>query len=474
MKNRGKADHDLFRQFVRYVPLNVLGMLALSCYILADTFFVANGVGEDGLTALNLVLPVYSLISGLGLLFGMGGATKYAIFRGSNQQKEADRTFTLTLLLSVGTGLVITLIGALWARDICTLLGADSSIAPIAEEYLRTIMLFATAFIANNALVCFVRNDGAPHFSMLAMVTGSLSNVVLDYIFIFLLGMGMFGAAIATCLAPIIGILTLSFHLFSRKSKLRIASGAAKLRRAGEIVSIGFSAFVTEFSTGLVMLIFNFIILALAGNTGVAAYGVVANLNLFAVAIFAGISEGVQPLISRAYGEGDLKALKKIFKWAVSLAVLIGIVLYAAIAIFAGPIAEVFNRDQNPELTRLAVEGMRLYFPLLFLSAVNIVTAALFASVSKAAASFLISVSRAFALVTVLVFALSSLWGMTGVWLTMPCTELLTFLLALSLLKRLKTSRFMAERQHITAPIAAGIALVRAKAAGDIITEVRP
>ncbi|MDD3347616.1 MATE family efflux transporter [Oscillibacter sp.] len=436
MEKQLQTDRSLRRQFIRYVPLNVLGMLALSCYILADTFFVANGVGADGLTALNLVMPVYSFISGLGLLFGMGGATKYAIYHGANRPEQAKQCFTLTMLLCIGTGILVMLLGTFFAGDICTLLGADSSIAPLAKNYLQTIMLFAAAFITNNALVCFVRNDGAPHLSMLAMVTGSLSNVILDYLFIFPMGLGMFGAAIATCMAPLIGLATLSVHLFSRKSGLRPAKGGVGLRRIGKIVSIGFSAFVTEFSTGLVMLIFNFLILGLAGNTGVAAYGVIANLNLFAVAIFAGISEGVQPLISKAYGRGDQYALGKVFRWAVLFAAVIGIVLYLIVLLFAGPLALAFNRDANPMLTQLATEGMRLYFPLLLLSGINIVTASFFASISKAGASFLICSLRAFVLITVLAFSLSRLFGMTGVWVTMPCTELITFLVSLVLLRK--------------------------------------
>lgn len=430
--------HSLARQFMRYVPLNVLGMLALSCYILADTFFVANGVGADGLTALNLVLPLYSFISGLGLLFGMGGATQYAIYRGSGQPERADRCFTLTIFLCVSVGGLVMLIGGLFSRQICVLLGADSAILPMAEEYLRTIMLFAATFITNNALVCFVRNDGAPHLSMLAMVTGSLSNVVLDYLFIFPLGLGMFGAAIATCLAPLIGIATLSPYLFSRKSSLRLVRGGIQLRKAGGIVSIGFSAFVTEFSTGVVMLIFNFIILSLAGNTGVAAYGIIANLNLFAIAIFAGISEGVQPLISGFFGAGDKKSLGTVFGWAVLLAAGLGVALYLVVLVFAPALVGAFNRDGDPVLAGLAIGGMRLYFPLLLLSGVNIVTASLFASISKAWASFLLSSLRAVVLVTVLVFTLSRLWGMTGVWVTIPCTELITFLVSLVLLWKSK------------------------------------
>lgn len=444
-------NHKLAGQFMRYVPLNVLGMLALSCYILADTFFVANGVGADGLTALNLVLPIYNFIGGLGLLFGMGGATKFAIHSSSNRPDRANRCFTLSMFLCVSVGTVLMLVGGFFSRDICVLLGADSAILPLADEYLRTIMLFSVAFIANNALVCFVRNDGAPHLSMLAMVTGSLSNIFLDYLFVFPLGMGMFGAAIATCIAPLIGLATLSLHIFSHKSSLRLVRGGIQLRRVGGIVSIGFSAFVTEFSTGMVMLIFNFVILSIAGNTGVAAYGIIANLSLFFIAIFAGISEGVQPLISNFYGAADKRSLGTVFRWAVLLAAGLGILLYLIVLIFAPALTGIFNRDGDAVLAGLATQGMRLYFPLLLLTGINIVTSSLFASISKAWASFLISGLRALVLVAALVFPLSQLFGMTGVWVTIPCTELITFLVSLVLLKKVGKSHLRAGHTEVGA-----------------------
>lgn len=200
------------------------------------------------------------------------------------------------------------------------------------------------------------------------------------------------------------------------------------------------------------MLIFNFVILALAGNTGVAAYGIIANLNLFAIAIFAGISEGVQPLISTAYGSDNRHALGKVFRWAVLLAAGIGAALYLVVLLFAPSIAAAFNRDGNPILAQLAIEGMRLYFPLLLLSGVNIVTASLFASISKAGASFLLSSLRAFVLVTVFVFALSGIFGVTGVWLTMPCTELVTFLVSLVFLKKIRNSHLSAAENPVFKP----------------------
>ena len=431
----------LRRQFLRYVPLNIMGMLALSCYILADTFFIANGVGADGLTALNLVLPMFSLVSGLGRLFGMGGATKYAICKSAREPEATRRVFTQSMLLCAVTGAAVTVPGVLAAEWICTLLGADASILPLATQYLRTISLFALAFIFNNALVCFVRNDGNPRLAMLDMVIGSLANVVLDYIFIFPLGMGMFGAAIATCFSPLIGIGVLCFHLFSAKSGLKPMRCRPTLRTTAEVCSIGFSSFFTEFSSGIVIILFNFLILSLAGNAGVAAYGIVANLNLFAVAMFSGISEGAQPLVSGAYGAGRYAELRRVYHWAVSLAVVLGIGLYALSAVFAQPITQLFNRDGGAALTQLATQGIHLYFPALFLAGINIVTTSLFASITRPTASFVISVARSLVLVSLFALTLSRPLGMTGVWLSIPCTEVVTLLLTLFFLKRLDWDR---------------------------------
>ena len=437
MEQRELTNKALAKVFLRYVPLHVVGMLALSCYILADTFFIANGVGQNGLTALNLVLPVYSFISGVGLLFGMGGATQYTIAASAGDLVQARRFFSLTLILGVCTGMALLFAGAICAGPICGVLGADQEILPLAMGYLRMILLFAPAFILNNVLLCFVRNDGAPKRAMAAMLTGSLSNIVLDYLFIFPMQLGMFGAAFATCLAPVISIAVLSGHLRSRRSGLHWTRLHAPLHVAAKIVSVGISSFITEFSSGIVMLVFNFLILSLAGNTGVAAYGIVANINLIAVAIFTGISAGMQPLISRFYGAAERGALKRTFFWAAGLSVLLGLGMYAGLAFFADPLTALFNRNEDAGLARLAAEGIRLYFPLLCMTGVNIVSASLFASVSVSTGSFVISILRSVVFVVGLVPLLSKIGGLRGVWYTVPCTELLTFGGSLVLLLRL-------------------------------------
>lgn len=207
---------DLFSGFLRYASLNVLGMLGLSCYILADTYFIAKGMGADGLAALNLAIPVYSFMNGAALMLGMGGATRYSILRGAGDREGADPIFTKTLAYAAALAALFVLIGLFGAERLASLLGAKGAVYDMTRTYLRVILLFSPAFLLNQTLLCFVRNDGGPHLAMAAMVSGSLANIVLDYVFIFPCGMGIFGAVLATGCAPLISIAILSFWFFKK------------------------------------------------------------------------------------------------------------------------------------------------------------------------------------------------------------------------------------------------------------------
>lgn len=208
------------KEFSRYCTLNVLGMIGLSCYILADTFFVSKGLGRNGLTALNLAIPVYSFIHGSGLMLGIGGATKYSIFKSNKERKNANTIFTNTFYLATVISIVFVLVGIFLSKSLTTVLGSDSDVFKMTNIYLKCILIFAPAFIINDVLICFIRNDNNPNLSMYAMLGGSLSNIILDYIFIFPLQLGIFGAVFATGLAPIISILILSLHRIKKKKSI--------------------------------------------------------------------------------------------------------------------------------------------------------------------------------------------------------------------------------------------------------------
>lgn len=419
-----------FQDFVKYASLNVLGMIGLSCYILADTFFVSKGLGANGLTALNLAIPIYSFIHGSGLMIGMGGGTWYSIRKNLEDRKATDRIFTHAVYLAALFAAFFVVAGLFLSDTIASLLGADETVYSMTKTYMQVILLFAPAFLMNNVLLCFVRNDGAPQLSMAAMLGGSLSNVVLDYVFIFPCNMGIFGAVLATGLAPVISMFILSPHFIRKKNHFHLTKCKCSGKIFGSICSSGVPSLITEMSSGVVMIVFNAIILSLQGNTGVAAYGVIANLSLVVIAVYTGIAQGIQPIISSNFGAGNLKNVQSILKYALTAMLLFSGLIYAGMFLGASPIAAVFNSEGNELLQTIAVQGLKLYFIACPFVGFNVIISVYFTSTEYARPAHMISLLRGFFVIIPMAFILSALLGMTGVWCAFPATELMVAVLS--------------------------------------------
>ena len=403
------SEDNIIKEFSKYVSLNVISMIGMSFYILADTFFIANGVGSIGLTALNLVLPLWSLVSGIGLMIGMGAGIRYSIQRGKNNEKGANRVFTHAILMGLIIGIIITAIGLSFSYDIVRILGADDIVAPLAGDYLKTLLSFSCIFILNNIVTAFVRNDNEPNLAMIAMIIGSLSNIVLDYIFIFPFKLGMFGAALATGTTPILSLLILSLHFIRKKNNFKVIKCKVNLLDIKTIISLGVPSFITEFSSGIIILLFNFTILGISNNTGVAAYGIIANLALIVISIFTGIAQGIQPIISKSYGEGKIKNTKTIFKYGLITSISLGIGCYFIGFKFSKEIVNLFNSEGDKVLLSMAIEGIKVYFIAFIIMGINIVTTSFFASINEARESFIISIMRGLIVVIPLIISLPKL-----------------------------------------------------------------
>ena len=413
----------LLREFFQYVILNICGMIGLSCYILADTFFISNGLGSNGLTALNLAIPIYSFIHGSGLMFGMGGATKYSIYRGLKEYKNADKSFSNTIYIMSVLAVIFVLTGMFFSDELTKLLGAEKDVFPMTKTYLQVILLFAPVFMTNDTMICFVRNDGNPKLSMIGMLTGSFSNIILDYIFIFPLNMGIFGAVFATGLSPIISLIVLSRHWLGKQNQFHFVRINLSFRLIGNIISLGIPSFITEIASGIVIISFNAIILHLQGNIGVAAYGVVANLSLVVISIYTGIAQGTQPILSRTYGYGERDSQKQILKYALKTMLILSCGIYLIFLLFSNPIVSIFNREQDIQLQQIAEIGLKLYFTAIPFVGFNIIISSYFTSIEKALPAQIVSLSRGFFVIIPMVFFLSFLLKMTGVWLSLLITE---------------------------------------------------
>ena len=425
------------KRFFKYITQNILGMLGLSCYILADTIFISQAEGSDGLTALNLVLPLYSFIFAIGAMVGVGSAIRYAIAKSKKEEKKDDYLFQavfFTFLVSI----VFLLIGVFLPEKLLIFLGADARILEVGLSYTRIFLCFAPFFMWNHIANAYVRNDNAPTVAMVATLSSSLFNILFDYIFMFPLQMGMKGAALATSLSPIVGILICCIHFFSKESSIRFKIVKPSLKEVLISARLGISAFIGEISSGVITLTFNYLILGLAGNVGVAAYGVVANTAIVTNCVFNGVAQGSQPLISEAYGKGKKENVRKYRNYSLLTALFLAILLYAITFLFAKEIVFVFNREQDAVLEKMAFIGIRLYFIGILFAGVNIVGGSFFSATEQVKNAFLISILRGFVLILLSAFLMAALFGMNGVWLSYALSEGITLVVFLVLLFHFK------------------------------------
>lgn len=426
------------QEFMKYTMLSVLGMIAISCYILADTYFVAQSLGTEGLAALNLAIPIYNFIHGTGLMLGMGGATRFSICKSRGEEGEANAAYMNTLYLSALFSVFFLLVGIFLSGPLTLLLGADHRVFEMSNTYLKVLLLFAPAFILNDVFLCFVRNDGNPKLSMIATSAGSFSNIILDYVFMFPLGMGILGAVLATGLAPVIGIAVMLPHLRRKTKGFHLVKTGLQPGHIKWNLSLGFPSLLAQVSSGIVMIVFNSLILRLNGNTGVAAYGVIANISLVITAIYTGIAQGIQPLVSREYGKKEMRTGQKFLRYSMVCMLALSAVLYLVIFLFADPIAQVFNSERNQELHKIAVSGLKLYFTSVVFTGYNIIISMYFTSVEKVMPAHIISLLRGFFVIIPAAFGGALLWGMTGVWMALPVTELIVAVLGVLFYVRCK------------------------------------
>lgn len=422
-------------KFARYVSQNILGMIGISAYILADTFFISKAEGADGITALNLVLPIYSLIFGVGAMIGVGSATRFNILR-ARKDRKADEFFSNALMFALIFGIVFIGMGIFVPGKLIAFLGGDARIVAVGTSYTRIFLLFAPFFMGNHICNAFVRNDGSPSLAMQATLFSSLFNIVMDYVLMFPFGMGMAGAALATAFSPVVGILMCCRHFFSKRSTIRWVWRRPSLKRLIEACQLGMSAFIGEIASGVTTVIFNFLILGLAGNDGVAAYGIVANTAIVATSIFNGVSQGSQPLFSECYGKGDRESVRKILEMAVGTSIVLAILVVLATNVFTEPIVRIFNSEQNGQMAVYALEGVRLYFIGFLFAGFNMVGTGYLGATEKAGWAFFTSIVRGVLAISVCAYVLAGLLGMTGIWLAFPAAELLTAILMIAAVRK--------------------------------------
>ncbi len=405
-------------------------MLSVSVFFLVDTFFVAQGLGANGLTSLNLALPIYNVIHGVALMLGIGSGAYFSRLQGralgglesrEEVQVKANKLFSRALQLTFFFAVIFVIIGLTISEPLVRLLGADEVVFDDTHIYAQMLLLFAPVSMLGDVLQCYVQNDGDPRRAMLGTASASIFNIIFDYIFIFPMQMGLFGAVLATSLAPIVSMIVMAPHW--RHTQLRPAKARPSWSMIKTTFSLGLPSFITELSSGIVIIVFNLLILGISGNIGVAAYGVVANISLVMAALFTGLAQGMQPLVSQAYGARNAENIRRLLKYGVVSVILMSAVMYAALFLWTDPIASVFNSENSQQLQMIAVEGVRLYFTALPFMGFNIVMAIFFAAINRPVPAQAVSLMRGLFVLVPAAFIMAKIGEMPGVWLSFTVTE---------------------------------------------------
>ncbi|PFX36596.1 MATE family efflux transporter [Bacillus pseudomycoides] len=411
--------------FISYLIPAVLGMVLMSVNIVIDAVMISRGVGANGLAGVNVAIPAFSIFFSISLWIGMGGATLYSIALGENKIERARSIFTQSMTVAVViVGALIVI--CLWRiEDLAYLFGANEVILPYALDYLTVLLTFGMIYVLENILSTFIRNDGNPNLAMAGLVVTALLNIAFDYIFIFIFGWGVTGAAAATILSAAIGFLVLLSHFFRKSSILKWTKFHFEWNTVKQIMVIGFPSFTAEITVAIVTIGFNITFMKYAGELGVASYAIVNSIHSMMLLVFLGVGAALQPIASFHYGANLPERLKEGLNFAVKTAIVLGCVAIVSGLFFGEYIIGLFD-VQSKELLTLTVTGMSLFFVQYVFFGYNIVYGEYFQSVRQTRKSILIILNRGLLLIIPLLWIMPKLFGVNGIWLVMPVSEVLT------------------------------------------------
>lgn len=412
--------------FFKYISANMIGMIGFSIYIFADTYFMSYYAGPMGLTALNIAIPIYGLIFSFGYMLGVGGGTNFSYSAAKKDYKRGNEFFSVSLSYALLVGVIISIIGIFFSRNIAGILGANEESIEMTNIYIKTVLTFTPFFLISNNLVTFVRYDNNPNLAMAAMLVSSFFNMTADYIFMEFLNLSVFGAALATGLSPIVSLAIVSKHFIKKEGMLEFQGFSFKVKDFLKIARLGVSTSVYEMSQGLVTMAFNYLILGVSGNIGIAAYGIITNIGAIIMSMFSGLQQGIQPLISYAHGSKDQYGEKKYLKYAIVFGIGLSLFVYISSVMNLNPLISVFNSQKVDILYELARSGIILYFLGFLPHGLNVSLIAYKNATNNPRISFILSLARGSFFTIIYALILSRYFGMVGIWLSFPLSEIST------------------------------------------------
>lgn len=432
-------EKSIVKTIFKYALPNVISMWVFTLYTMVDGIFISKYVGELALAGVNLSFPLINLIFSIAIMIGVGSSTIISIKFGENKYDEGNKFLSLASIINFTVGLFISFFIILNLEKVINILGAsvNDAVFIYVKEYLSSIILFSVFYMSGYAFEIFIKVDGKPNYPLFCVIIGGIINIFLDFFFVVIFSWGVRGAAIATGISQITTCSLLFFYIKFKAKYIKFKKFDFSIfKKSFSIFKIGLSEFITEISTGLLILIYNLIILDKLGIFSVSIFGAISYITSFVVMTMIGFSQGIQPIISYTLGKKNYKNLKIILKFSLNFLIFLGFIAYILINFFSLNIAQLFFRDLHS--IKHFKKVLNIYSLFYLILGINLFISSYFTAIKKVFYSALITFPRGILFNLFFLIILPNKLGENGIWLSAFFSEFSTLVISSFLLFKWK------------------------------------
>ncbi len=428
------SEHFTYKKLIKFAIPTIIMMIFTSIYGVVDGIFVSNCVGAEAFAAVNLIMPALMIFGSIGFMIGTGGSALVSKTIGEGNNKKANEYFSMLIYLLLIIGAVLTIIGFILVEPISKFLGADENMLKDGIIYGKTIIIFLVVFILQNCFQSFLIVAQRPTFGLIVSIVTGIANMFLDFLFMYVFKMGVFGAALATGISQLIGgVIPFVYFIFNKNGTLKLQKAKFEKKAILQSCVNGSSEMLTNLSMSLVNMLYNIQLMKYAGSDGVVAYGIIMYVGYIFLGTYLGYSIGTAPIIGYHYGAENTEELKNLLKKSLQLIVVTSMIMTLLAEISSKSLASIFV-SYDIELWKMTTVAIRLFSISYLISGFNIFSSSFFTALNNGVVSAVISFLRTLLFQIAMIFILPAIWGINGIWLAVVVAEILSFMVSLAFL----------------------------------------
>ena len=425
------SEHFTYRKLIKFTIPTIIMMIVTSIYGVVDGLFISNCVGSEAFAGVNLIWPVIMILGAIGFMIGAGGSALVSKTMGEGETKKANDYFSMLIYVLILAGFVLSILGLIFLRPVSMLLGAKGNLVDICVTYGSVLLIALVAFLLQNCFQSFLIVAEKPKMGLIVSILAGLTNMVLDFLLVYVFQMGVLGAAVATGLSQLVGaVIPLLYFRWNRDTKLHLTKTKLELKPILKACANGSSEMVTNISISLVSMLYNLQLMKYAGSNGVVAYGIIAYVGFVFSGTYFGYAVGSAPIIGYHYGAENKEELKSLFKKSIRLIMLTSVVMTLAAELLAKPLATIFV-SYDSQLVQMTTNAIRIFAISYLISGINIFASSFFTALNNGLVSAILSFLRTFLFQVAMIAILPAIWGLHGIWMAVVLAEALAIVVSI-------------------------------------------